>query len=281
MQWPGFAHEAVGCFVLARRAAPAELVDADEGAGHLADVLWLDDATEGCAGITFSKALAFWRWVSRLPPSVTHAIKTEDDAVIALPNVMATLHAWRHVRMAYLGGFAHAGYSLNNLRMCGFDWQGDANFHRYHCDGYPPVPFAQGPLEMITTALARRLARDPAISSFVEHAQAWGGGGGRCEEDVLLGVWVSHLRQRYPHLNIAHLSVDLNDLADLHCGGNKNMLMSTPPRRHQLLVHRLKGFGATRYVWDVLTCQVDHTMEVCEKRACRGGGHSACAKDVR
>ena len=280
LQWPAFVSEAVGCFMLARKAAPAERVALDEAAGRLPDVVWLEHATEGCAGMTFSKTLEFWRWAAQLPSAVTHVVKTEDDAVLVMPNLMATLRAWGHLRHTYLGGFAYAGYDLTRLKMCGFDWSGGGNFRRYGCRGYPAVPFAQGPLEAVSVGLARKIAHDAAIRALVEHATQWGGGGGRCEEDVLLGIWVAHLQARHPELGITHLALDLNDLADLHCGGNKNMLMSTPPRRSQLLVHRLKDTGGTEYVWDVLTCRVEHTQQLCKQRACRGQGNGACAAGV-
>ena len=76
-QWSAFASEAVGCFVLARRAALSDLTHADEWEGRLADVLWLDEATEGCAGITFTKTLAYWKWAASLPQSVSHVVKSE------------------------------------------------------------------------------------------------------------------------------------------------------------------------------------------------------------
>ena len=76
---------------------------------------------------------------------------------------------------------------------------------------------------------------------------------------------------------VVYAAVDLNSLADLHCGGNKNMLMSTPPSRHQLLVHRLKTPETTAYVWDVLSCAIEHSRELCAQRACRGRGGGACA----
>lgn len=79
---------------------------------------------------------------------------------------------------------------------------------------------------------------------------------------------------------VAHDHSPHSSLADLHCGGNKNMLMSTPPRREQLLVHRLKSVEGTSYVWDVMRCKVDHTRAACERRACRGEGAGACARDV-
>ena len=82
-------------------------------------------------------------------------------------------------------------------------------------------------------------------------------------EDVLLGVWVAHLKAEAARArrqdggalpsvastakDVHHLSLDLNDLADLHCGGNRNQLMSTVPRREQLLVHRLKTHGGAQY----------------------------------
>ena len=61
---------------------------------------------------------------------------------------------------------------------------GGGNFRRYGCVGYPAVPFAQGPLEVVSANLARRIARDPAISAFVAHARTHGGSGGR--------AWAQH-----------------------------------------------------------------------------------------
>ena len=149
-RWPAFADSAVGCFVLARRGALLELTHPDEGDGRVNDLLWLDQATEGCGGISVSKALAYRTWAATLPTSVTHVVKTEDDAVVVLPNLMATLSAWRHARGAYLGGFAHAGFHYRRLKMCGFEWaRADATFGGTNAvvdgsEAYPAVPFAQG-----------------------------------------------------------------------------------------------------------------------------------------
>lgn len=280
-RWPAFATDAAGCFVLARRAALSDLIDPHEGASALGDdMVWLSQATEGCAGMSFSKTLEWWRWAAALPGSVTHVVKTEDDAVLVLPNVMATLAAWRSTPGLYLGGFAYAGYDLDRLTMCGFDWQGGGNFRRYGCRGFPAVPFAQGPLEALSMDLVRRIATSRAIARFVGHAARHGGGGGRCEEDVLLGVWIAHLQAKEPGLEVNYRAVDLNDLADLHCGGNRNQLMSTVPRREQLVVHRLKSAGGMAYVWDVLSCGIEHDRAVCNDRACKGEGANACAMDV-
>ena len=54
-------------------------------------------------------------------------------------------------------------------------------------------------------------------------------------------------------------------------------LMSTPPSRDQLLVHRLKTPESTRYVWEVLSCEREHVREECKRRACAGKGAGACA----
>ena len=278
LQAGGFSTLAVGCFVLAARGLLSEWSGGQREAEEHHDVLWLVNATEGCAGMTFSKTYEFWRWSANLPPSVTHIVKTEDDVVLHLPNLVRTLRPWARVPFLYLGGFAHAGYDTSNLRMCGFDWGGGGgNFRRYGCVGYPAVPFAQGPLEVVSANLARRIARDPAISAFVGHARAHGGSGGRAAEDVLLGVWVSHVRAVDPREEVKYVAVELNSLADLHCGGNVNQLMSTPPSRAQLLVHRLKTPQTTAYVWDVLACRVEHTRDLCARRVCRGRGGGACA----
>ena len=281
LQAGGFSTSAVGCFVLAARGLLSEWSGGQREAAEHHDVLWLANATEGCAGMTFSKTYEFWRWSANLPPSVTHIVKTEDDVVLHLPNLVRTLRPWARVPSLYLGGFAHAGYDMSNLRMCGFDWGGGGgNFRRYGCVGYPAVPFAQGPLEVVSANLARRIARDPAISAFVAHARTHGGSGGRAAEDVLLGVWVSHVRAVEPREEVKYVAVELNSLADLHCGGNVNQLMSTAPSRAQLLVHRLKTPQTTAYVWDVLSCRVEHTRDLCARRVCRGKGGGACAADA-
>ena len=91
-------------------------------------------------------------------------------------------------------------------------------------------------------------------------------------------MWVSHLHALDPQQRpVTYAAVDLNDLADLHCGGNRNQLMSTEPRREQLLVHRLKTAVTHAYVWDVLACNVEHTRALCAARVCRGRGQGACA----
>ena len=78
------------------------------------------------------------------------------------------------------------------------------------------MPFAQGPLEVVSVDLARQIAHSRAISRFVERAWRQGGGGGRCEEDVLLGVWVAHLRaKQISSGEINYLSVDLNECVRL------------------------------------------------------------------
>ena len=301
----GFSSEAVGCFVLAAEglyASPSDPLDnhwatrdVEKEAKTHNDVILLQHATEGCAGMTHSKTYEWWKWAGNAlhGTSITHVLKTEDDVVLHLPNVMAAVRASYRIvgrrrasRALYLGGFAYAGYSTRAFRMCGFDWsEGGGNYKRYGCDKvagmYPPVPFAQGPFELLSMGLIQRITADKAIADFVSRAKTHGGGGGRAAEDVLLGVWVSHVMAASASSDaddeVVHAAVDLNSLADLHCGGNKNQLMSTPPSRDQLLVHRLKTPETTAYVWEVLSCQIEHTRRACRDRACKGKGTGACA----
>ena len=56
-----------------------------------------------------------------LPARVTHVAKTEDDALIHLPNLLADLAEWRSRAQLYYGVHAFAGFNTHAQR-CGFDW---------------------------------------------------------------------------------------------------------------------------------------------------------------
>ena len=120
--------EARACFVLAWRAENEAVRVAHEEARRHGDVVRLLDATEGCRGCSYSKLYEWWRWAGSLPASVTHVGKTEDDAIVHVPNLLADLSARRSTPFLFYGSFQWAGlrHDADGVRLkgCGHSWQG-------------------------------------------------------------------------------------------------------------------------------------------------------------
>ena len=226
--------EARACFVLAWRAENEAVRVAHEEARRHGDVVRLLYATEGCRGCSYSKLYEWWRWAGSLPASVTHVGKTEDDAIVHVPNLLADLSARRRTPFLFYGSFQWAGlrHDADGVRLkgCGHSWQGpDAAQQSCSLEhgGYPGSPFASGPLELVSADLVRRLATDAPIARFVALAtRRWSAG--QTDEDVLLGVWISHLQASTPGLSVAYANAG-SRLGDLHCRSEKGMYQVTPP----------------------------------------------------
>ena len=259
--------EARACFILAWRGDRAAVNVAQKEARKHGDVVQLLDATEGCSGCSYSKFYAWWRWAGSLPDAVTHVAKTEDDAIVHVPNLLADLVTRRRTPFLYYGSFQWAGLRFDanhsRLRACGFSWQGP-HVAKVRCSleqgGYPGSPFASGPLELVSADLARRLATDAPIARFVARAtRRWAAG--RTDEDVLLGVWIAHLQASTPGLHITYANAAGPRLGDLHCRSEEGMYQV--PRTSSILSHRVGSSARLNYAWRVMRGCAAHNVRTC------------------
>ena len=259
--------EARACFILAWGGDRAAVDVAQKEARKHGDVVRLVDATEGCSGCSYSKFYAWWRWAGSLPDRVTHVAKTEDDAIVHVPNLLADLVTRRRTPFLYYGSFQWAGLRFNanhsRLRACGFSWQGP-HVAKARCSleqgSYPGSPFASGPLELVSADLARRLATDAPIARFVALAtRRWAAG--RTDEDVLLGVWIAHLQASTPGLRITYASPASARLGDLHCRSEEGMYQV--PRTWSILSHRVGSLARLNYAWRVMRGCAAHNVKTC------------------
>jgi hypothetical protein len=246
------AQPATACFVLARAGAVAkELSAAKAESKAWGDIVWLANATEGCSGCSSTKLFEWWRWAAALPPTVTHVAKTEDDAVVHVPNLLADVALWRGHEHLYYGVFAWAGLRPRRPgAMCGFSWNGGHRKARSSCR--PAAPFATGPLELLSVPLARFIATDAAVRAYVDHAFEYASGG-RTDEDVVLGNWVAHAAARGATVVWANLGQpgQRARVHDLHCDPSARGMYQTP-RTTSIAIHRVYTPRQLRYVWAVL-----------------------------
>ena len=193
--------------------------------------------------------------------------KTEDDAIVHVPNLLADLVTRRRTPFLYYGSFQWAGLRFNanhsRLRACGFSWQGP-HVAKARCSleqgGYPGSPFASGPLELVSADLARRLATDAPIARFVALAtRRWAAG--RTDEDVLLGVWIAHLQASTPGLRVTYANPASARLGDLHCRSEEGMYQV--PRTWSILSHRVGSLARLNYAWRVMRGCAAHNVKTC------------------
>ena len=254
----------------ARRACRDSRHARAESSRH-GDLLLLQNASEGCTGAGFTKHFEWWRWASRLPPTVTHVAKTEDDVMLHIPNLLVDLRGLQAVSYLYYGSFAYSGVDLFGLKVCGFSWSGARNYEEYGCrsHSYRPFPFASGPLELLSSELVRSIAWCADIHRFVYDAAAHISGL-RTDEDVLLGLWVSHLAGTLArHSRVTYANIDTEDdphrFHDLACEGDRGDQGSLyqAPSQSALVVHRIKTPALMRYVWRVLRQCAKHNVRMC------------------
>jgi hypothetical protein len=282
------------CFLLGRlglRRKALMALDAEDAAHK--DILWLPNATD--AGVPTIKGYHWWQAAHRLlpPPGSTDgrgvriAAKVDDDSFLHVGNLVKDLRRLHCVPHLHYGNMAYSGYDPSIWRKCGFSWQPDGNNYRRdrcaECGAYPPFPFMNGLLELLSAPLVRYVATSPEVRHFVERAQAgcdarraagWevsaaalkrrGDPGPRCwnrQEDMVLGFWLARAERRGA-FRVAW--VRINDRSsNIGCLSTKGMYQR--PRGDAISVHNLKLRGGLEYLYGLLHDGVPHAGENCTR----------------
>lgn len=289
MRWDNVGRTALVCFILGRRGlGPESLAELDAEAAAHGDIFWLPNATD--EGVPTLKGYAYWSAAARLlpPPGATagiaHVAKVDDDAFLHLPNLESDLRRLHCAPHLHYGHLAFTGYNPAVWRMCGWSWQPyGANYAREECaanGAYPPFPFMNGALELLSTPLVRYIATEPRVLDFVGRAEraiasrkaagfsmtsyaradkgprVW-----RQNEDIALGFWLSRA-ELAGQFNVTWVRV--NDRAiNMACISTKGMYQR--PRDDSVIVHFLKKPAGVRYVWGLLHDRVAHTSDNCTR----------------
>ena len=181
MKWPTVGRSAVVCFVVGRRQVPnATLARLDAEAAEHGDLLFLPIA-DGCVKqVSIGKMHAFWLAAARLHSRLLPApaadaaadvssraarpkasaaplvVKVDDDSLVHLPLLEASLEPVRCLRRLYYGAVGFTGYQPLGFKNCGFAWSGGAAYERYGCaatGAHPAFPFVLGQLQVLTSPL--------------------------------------------------------------------------------------------------------------------------------
>jgi len=286
-QWENGAGVLV-CFLIGRVGVTRrQLLTLDAEDQQHGDIMWLENATD--AGVPTVKGFHWWRAAARLLPppgssrGVRIAAKVDDDSFLHLRNLaddMQRLHCASHL---HYGSMGYTGYDPSIWKLCGWSWQpGGANYRKERCaakGAYPPFPFMNGALELLSAPIVRYVGTSPEVAAFVTRAEAgvkarlaagWGmslkkGQRGprvwRQNEDVALGFWVSRA-ERKGLFNVTW--VRTNDRAiNMACISTKGMYQR--PRNDTISIHFLKRPGGSQYLWGLLHDQVPHSAENCTR----------------
>ena len=282
------------CFLMGRLGLTTSMLAALdlEDAAHR-DILWLPNATD--AGVPTMKGFHWWQAAHRLLPppgspdgrGVRIAAKVDDDSFLHVANLVADMRRLHCVSHLHYGNMAYSGYDPSIWRKCGFSWQPDGSNYRRdrcaECGAYPPFPFMNGLLELLSAPLVRYVATSPEVRHFVERAQrgcdarqaaGWdassaslkkrGDPGPRCwnrQEDMVLGFWLARAERR----GAFQVSwVRINDRsANMGCLSTKGMYQR--PRQDVISVHNLKVRGGLDYLYGLMHDGMPHTGENCTR----------------
>ena len=293
-RWEGEQPGVLVCFLLGRLGLKRKtLASLDAEDSRHRDILWLDNATD--AGVPTLKGYHWWRAAHRLlpPPGATDgrgvqiAAKVDDDSFLHVGNLVKDLRRLHCVPHLHYGNLAYSGYDPSIWRKCGFSWQDDGIAFRRErcaeCGAYPPFPFMNGLLELLSAPLVRYVATSPEVRHFVERAHdgcearrlaGWdvsadalkkrGDPGPRCwnrQEDMVLGFWLARAERR-GLFRVAW--VKINDRsANMGCLSTKGMYQR--PRQDVISVHNLKVRGGLDYLYGLLHDGVPHSGENCTR----------------
>ena len=211
------------CFLIGRIGVSLEtlaLLDAESKENG--DVLWLPNATD--AGVPTIKGYHWWKTAARLlPPMAGYpgqriAAKVDDDSFLHVGNLVADMKRMHCSDHLHYGSMAYTGYDPSIWKLCGWSWQPHGvNYRKERCarrGAYPPFPFMNGVLELLSAPLVQYVARSAEVGAFVGRAEravqariaaGWGmslkrGQRGprvwRQNEDVALGYWLSRAERK-------------------------------------------------------------------------------------
>lgn len=200
--------------------------------------------------------------------------RTDDDSVLHLPLLEAALSSVSCLAHAYMGAFAFSGYDSRRLANCGFSWFGPAAYARYGCrerGAHPPVPFALGQLQVLSSPLVRALAASDAVNAFASTAEARAHEmfrlGNDGFEDTVLGLLLAravepslplaaalgtagHETARASPHAIVRVNIGSRAWHNLGCMSLTGMFRQ--PSRSSMVVHGVRSSSAMAYVHRLL-----------------------------
>lgn len=255
------------------------------------DVLLLRNATEpgGDHYLSISKVYGWWRYASAaiVRHGFSHVAKVDQDSFVHVPNLEAEVARFSCVQHSYYGLHAWMGYNPSSLTGCGFSWEGVGPYLQYGCylhGHHPPIPFANGAIELLSSHLVHAIAASPRVAEFAIHAAAseasqqveGGGGGGRMRraaatvgsedgrrrergtphEDVYLGFWLSRFPSppRYVRGTVHNMGCEV---------GTHHVLTRRADPQTTVVVHGVKA-AAHQYLWELLHDGREHDTSTCE-----------------
>ena len=230
------------------------------------DVLWLNVGEIG-HDLSIPKALAWWSAAASAMGHFTHAAKVDDDTFVHVPNFLQAVAAAHATSMAAassqpglaqqpamcFGPLAHASYSPDKFRMCGWSWQRSiGSWRRQKCGarGFSkPNPFPLGALQLLSRNLVVALGTSEAVRRFSTSADGDPELRKReSNEDVAIGYWIAMVAAERA-LNVSY--VNINDRApNLGCFRNGGLYRNPSPSH--ILLHRIKGAAGQPYVLRVM-----------------------------
>ena len=289
LRWRGVGEKLLPCFALGSTGlARRKRVSFDAN-----DVVWLN--VEEIGVLSIPKVFAWWRAAASAMAHFTHAAKVDDDSFLHVPNLLnalaklpsnaaSAIAPGSNRRLATLaasvrstarspstplcfGPLAHAGYSPERFRMCGWSWQrGLGAWQRQHCGkrGFArPTPFPLGALQVLSGDLVRALGISDAVHAFADAANRSADLRKRdSNEDVALGYWIARLAGGVDKVHY----VSVNDRAP-NLGCFRNAGLYRQPRGHEIVIHRIKGARGMGYVWRMVHDGAAHDPIACVKEA--------------
>ena len=255
MRWDSVGYSSLACFAVGTKRLPPERATSlrTEAVGSRDLVLFANVADE-CV-LSIPKIYAWWKHAASLlahPASaITHVAKVDDDSFLHVPNLEHHLHLMSCFPRLVYGTIAFSGYSPATYSKCAFSWGAKGPYKKYRCADrgfHPPVPFATGPMQVLSSQLVSELAQFSAVSTFCDRAEAlldlgvWDKA-----EDTTLGFWLSNLPLQEA---ITFTHAEARKAHNLGC--YKTQHLYRPPANGSVLIHFVKKPLGFQYIWRTL-----------------------------
>ena len=267
MRWPSVGRSTLVCFLVGTGQLPPAALDSltTEAALHR-DLVLLRDVADVCV-LSMPKAYAWWRHAATLLPSgAAHVGKFDDDTFVNVPRLEAHLDTLRCHRHLLYGTIAYSGYNPETFGKCAFSWGSvHSPYKKYRCSErgfHPPVPFATGPMQVLSAALVDQLASSSLVADFCSRAEAsldlgrWD-----LSEDTALGWWLSQV----PNSRITYVHASKSQANNLGCKKHRDIYQR--PSNDSIVIHFVKKPLGFQYLWETLNERRPHDVARCLKMA--------------
>lgn len=276
---------ALGCFVIGvGEGEPTQQAlrsDVQREAAVTGDVWRLASFAE-TGQIRKIKTFLWWTAVAKLleaGATFEHAVKTDDDALVYVPNLMGALSRYTDTQYLCLGKLAFTSYGPS-FRRCGWTWGPLKSAWGLYKDrkcaskgNPPPFPFAVGMLQLVSSPLVRELAATQGAAEFYRRADARVPRNSThyyddAQEDITFGYWLS-VAQRERRFSVRYVHLPEEESHNIGCTMAPNDKQSDMYRRisdarTELVLHGLKRPAGMGYAWDVLSGRIPPNTSTCK-----------------